>query len=227
MSTASLARIEANQRNAALSTGPRTPEGKAASRANSLKHGMTGAGVVVPEQDLLRIAGMAQDICDKHHPTTEVGLAMADRAAMLLVRLQRAGLHEMAMVADQVATALQDFDQFRLDWADDLFGELATNPNALRQLEQFPEGIDRLLAEWSTLEALEDWSPEDLARAANLSVAGGLGPDHPPGLDPGRGSSTQSRPGRRRLAADPSSPRTSREPRSLQRLARGDPRPEV
>ncbi|RUL86966.1 hypothetical protein TsocGM_15115, partial [Tautonia sociabilis] len=43
-------RIEANRRNAQQSTGPRTDEGKARSRANGLRHGMA-AEVLVPEED--------------------------------------------------------------------------------------------------------------------------------------------------------------------------------
>ena len=42
------ARIAANRANARKSTGPKTPEGKAISRANALKHGLC-ANVVVPE----------------------------------------------------------------------------------------------------------------------------------------------------------------------------------
>ena len=46
MSTA--AQIAANQKNAALSTGPRTPEGEAASSQNAMKAGATSAKVVLP-----------------------------------------------------------------------------------------------------------------------------------------------------------------------------------
>src|SRR5947199_141090 len=52
---ASEARILANQANAKLSTGPRTAEGKERSRANALKHGLTGAGVVLPEADAAEV----------------------------------------------------------------------------------------------------------------------------------------------------------------------------
>jgi hypothetical protein len=38
---ASSARAEANRRNAEKSTGPKTADGKAKSRFNALKHGMT------------------------------------------------------------------------------------------------------------------------------------------------------------------------------------------
>ena len=45
------ARIAANRANAARSTGPKTAEGKEKSRANALKHGLTGSGVVLAEAD--------------------------------------------------------------------------------------------------------------------------------------------------------------------------------
>ena len=41
----------ANQRNSLCSTGPRTPDGKAASRLNALKHGLTAAQVLLPDED--------------------------------------------------------------------------------------------------------------------------------------------------------------------------------
>src|SRR4051794_23027204 len=45
-----LRQIHANQRNALLSTGPRSAAGKEAARANALKHGLS-ATVVLPEDE--------------------------------------------------------------------------------------------------------------------------------------------------------------------------------
>ena len=42
-------RLEANRKNALKSTGPTTTEGKAASRLNSLKHGLLSRQVVIQE----------------------------------------------------------------------------------------------------------------------------------------------------------------------------------
>jgi hypothetical protein len=48
---ATSAQIAANQANAQKSTGPRSPEGKSASRLNALKHGIDAASIVIPGED--------------------------------------------------------------------------------------------------------------------------------------------------------------------------------
>src|SRR5438309_752472 len=44
-------KIEANRRNAAKSTGPRTAEGNSKVKFNAVTHGMTAATVVLPHED--------------------------------------------------------------------------------------------------------------------------------------------------------------------------------
>jgi hypothetical protein len=44
-------KIEANRKNAAKSTGPRTAQGKANVRLNAVTHGLTGATVVLPHEE--------------------------------------------------------------------------------------------------------------------------------------------------------------------------------
>ena len=171
MST-SLARVEANQRNALKSTGPRTLEGKEASRRNALKHAMTGNGIVVPSADLAAIARVAADLRDYYGPTDPVGLAMTDHAATLIVRLKRCGQHEVALIEDQVAAAKYDFDQGRRDWADELFDGLLDTPASVIELRRFPEGIDRMIEGWMVLQSLGDWSEEETRVAVILADTG-------------------------------------------------------
>ena len=47
----SLAKLEANQKNAQLSTGPKSPQGKAAVRWNAMKHGLLAKEVVIRTGD--------------------------------------------------------------------------------------------------------------------------------------------------------------------------------
>jgi len=50
-------KAEANRRNARKSTGPKTPEGKAAVRLNALKHGLLSREVLLPGEDEERPCG--------------------------------------------------------------------------------------------------------------------------------------------------------------------------
>jgi hypothetical protein len=85
---ASEAQIRANQANSKLSTGPRTTEGKEISRANALKHGLTGAGIVLPEADAAEVERRAAAFAAETNAYGEVGLAMAHLAALNSVRVE-------------------------------------------------------------------------------------------------------------------------------------------
>jgi hypothetical protein len=93
---ASEAQIRANQANALRSTGPKTPEGKAISRANSFKHGLTGEGIVLPNEDVAEVERRFAAYQDELQPSGEVGMTLVRRAALLSVRLDRCVSHETA-----------------------------------------------------------------------------------------------------------------------------------
>ena len=57
---------KANRRNALKSTGPKTPEGKAAVRHNATKHGLLSQEVILPGEDeaaLQELGGRSVDEC--------------------------------------------------------------------------------------------------------------------------------------------------------------------
>ena len=62
------AQIAANRANAQKSTGPRSVEGKSASRFNALKHGIDAVSVIIPGEDSAEYEALAADYRDEYRP---------------------------------------------------------------------------------------------------------------------------------------------------------------
>jgi hypothetical protein len=106
---ASEARIRANQANAQKSTGPRTTEGKEISRANSLKHGMTGAGVVMVEAEAIEVRRRFPAFITELNAKGEVGVALARLAALSSARMERGADQQAAALAEHARQVEADF----------------------------------------------------------------------------------------------------------------------
>lgn len=86
------AQITANRLNAQKSTGPRSPEGKSASRFNALKHGLDAHSVVIPGEDPAEYDALARDYHAEQNPQTPSEIFHVDtmlRADWQKRRLQR------------------------------------------------------------------------------------------------------------------------------------------
>jgi hypothetical protein len=174
--TTSEARIQANRRNAAKSTGPKTEEGKARSRRNGLKHGMTGEGIVLAETDEAEIERRTEALQDELAPESTLGTILVRQIARLSVRMERSNQQEIASLARRVRHAVDDFDQERIDEAQWLFDHLGEEPRGhLRKLRKSPEGIERLVEAWCDLRAdltrepRPTWTERHRERAENLT----------------------------------------------------------
>ena len=90
----SLQRLEANRRNALLSTGPKTEDGKLRSRLNAVRHGLTAETVVGSLEDAGDYQAFEAAIISDYDPETAVGRELVLRLASLLWRLRRANAIE-------------------------------------------------------------------------------------------------------------------------------------
>src|SRR5260370_2931632 len=68
--------IEANRRNAQLSTGPKTTQGKAAVAQNALTHGLYASTLLLPEEDSSQYQALCQLYIENYQPD---GLQEIDR----------------------------------------------------------------------------------------------------------------------------------------------------
>ncbi len=170
------ARRAANIANSAKAKGPITERGKRQSRRNSLKHDLTGEGIVLPEADQAEVDRRAEALGADMRPRSALGSILLRKVAVNSVRAERAGELENAMLDMMVRDAVEVFDRDRADHAEALFGALNDNPRSYtRQLRRMPEGVDLMLAAWRTLRddlarvGRNAWGISHLGRAACLT----------------------------------------------------------
>ena len=103
----SFKQIEANRRNARLSTGPVTDEGKRSSRQNAVRHGLTAETVIDALEDAEDYAAFEMAITVDYDAQTAVERELVLRLASLLWRLRRATTIESGLFKIQAKQLLQ------------------------------------------------------------------------------------------------------------------------
>ena len=106
-------KIEANRQNAQHSTGPSTPEGRAAVHLNGLKHGLCAESIVVPGEDPAQFEAMLEAYRAEYQPTTPSAeflvrqVAMADWRLLRLHRIE-ASFHTIRHKELELSRRLED-----------------------------------------------------------------------------------------------------------------------
>src|SRR3954465_7368460 len=90
---------EANRQNALKSTGPKTPEAKAAVRLNALKHGLLSQDVLLPGEDEAAFKELSERLRDELQPVGEFEGLLVDRIVAATWRLRRLGRVEAGIFA--------------------------------------------------------------------------------------------------------------------------------
>jgi hypothetical protein len=103
----SFRQIEANRRNAQLSTGPVTEEGKRRSRQNAVRHGLTAETVINALEDAEDYAAFEMAITADYDAQSAVERELVLRLASLLWRLRRATAIESGLFKIQARYLLQ------------------------------------------------------------------------------------------------------------------------
>ena len=169
----SIRQIEANQRNAQLSTGPRTDEGKNASRRNAMKHGLSGAGVVLPTEETQAVADRIAQWNSSLRPWTVFEIYLSEQIAIASVQVEQCRIEERAFRARLAARASACWDDDRRLAAEDLGENLSKKPSAVsKRLAQTPQGCDWLLERWEGLARIHaengKWAEAQRALALDL-----------------------------------------------------------
>jgi hypothetical protein len=102
------AKIAANRANAQKSTGPRTEDGKTASRANGYKHGMT-ATKVFPQREAAEVERRTAAFVEELKPSGEIGVTLIRVAAIMSARVERCVQHATFADTARVQQAEAEF----------------------------------------------------------------------------------------------------------------------
>ena len=136
---ATVAQISANQQNSTHSTGPKTPEGKAAAARNATKHGLSGAFTVLPHEDQEEFDILLACLRDDFKPANEHESFLVEQMAQSRWRLARARRLETAMFETMLLGEVNDADPDRQLAAKLLFG----GDRALATIQRYATAAER------------------------------------------------------------------------------------
>ena len=146
--------IEANRRNAALSTGPKTIEGKAQSRANAITHGLTSVTLLPHDQkDVSKARYAAWYACLKPEDTfQEFHLELAVQASLRIENCQNRELERKVELAEIASDSGPKWETDRKREVVKLARSLKRNPEMIAlQLRSMPTGREWLIDRWKFL----------------------------------------------------------------------------
>ena len=99
---------EANRRNAQKSTGPNTPDGKAAVRFNAMKHGLLSSEILIPGEDEAALKELGERLRDELQPAGELEGLLVERITAAYWRLRRLGRVEAGIFAWELYAELAE-----------------------------------------------------------------------------------------------------------------------
>ena len=90
--------LHANRANATKSTGPRSQAGKARSRLNSRKHGLTAKMLIIVGENADDFDQLRAELMAEHDPQSTLECELVERLAGILWRLRRVPFFEAAIL---------------------------------------------------------------------------------------------------------------------------------
>jgi hypothetical protein len=177
--TRSTARAEASRANGRLSRGPVSPEGKARSRRNGCKEGLTGAGIVLPPDAAAEVDRREAEFARELRPRDGVERELVRQMALGAWRRQELALRIIQHDARMNAARFANWEQDGRLAAAEIGRRLGDDPETtVVQLERTSAGCDWLIGRWTLLGnglSTDDedepgcaWTDADLALALDL-----------------------------------------------------------
>ena len=171
--------INANRRNAQNSTGPRTPEGRAAVRLNALTHGLTAADIVLTSEDDAPFEELLQAFLNEYDPQTPTEHTLLEQLVCAAWRLRRVRSLEQGIFNNRLSETTEYMDETYEEASPSLrlghiFLKDASGPEALTALSRFEGRIERsYYRALRELQRIRDLRPKnDLQKQTGSSLLG-------------------------------------------------------
>ena len=181
------AKIEANRRNAAKSTGPRTPEGRAVSKMNALRHGLLSEAALLPDEDEDQFDAFRAGMLQQLRPAGELEELLADRVVATAWRLRRAAQIEVQLLERNQHDVPRADLMARYGHHEDVgyaFLNDARGPECLGKLSRYESALERgfyrALHELQRLQSVRAGEPVPAPVAVDVTVNGGFVPQNRP-----------------------------------------------
>ncbi len=186
------ARLNSNRLNSLKSKGPKTPEGRAISRQNALKHGFRAEVLAVEDPEAVRV--LAASIVPTPLDGSSASLVdplvdwAAGQVASISLRIERCQASELALRERIVARAEVTWEEDRQLAATVLGGTIAKRPEEVSaRLRESYHGCGWLISRWAMLGHAANiqqgvWTPDQARLAFDLL---GTPPEFREGRQPG------------------------------------------
>jgi hypothetical protein len=145
-------RLEANRVNARRSTGPTTESGKARSKMNALKHGLSAKAIVIEGEDPREFETLRAGLERDFEPSTVIERELVENLAALLWRQRRGHRFEAAIFQRILCDVLYDEDDKTREIENVLIGDDILTKLARYEMN-LANRIDRTIAQLDHLRA--------------------------------------------------------------------------
>jgi hypothetical protein len=143
-----VSKAEAARANGAKSRGPATPEGRAKSSSNSLRHGLSAKSVLLPAESHEQFQLLLDAHIQQFHPANPVEMDLVEAMAVARWRLRRIWAIETSLLGHELERRAEDMDEEfsemsaedRLAW---VFQKVADNNQSLSLLARYEGNLNR------------------------------------------------------------------------------------
>jgi hypothetical protein len=133
---------DANRQNASLSTGPKTPNGKARSSRNAVRHGFRSELAVLPFEQADAWEQHRDGVVRSLAPVGTLEEALAFRVALCLWRLQRVAVYEVGTATAAIESVADEMARHRQ--GDPINVLVGASSEDTRQLGKTEEELDKV-----------------------------------------------------------------------------------